>query len=435
MELYNQLTTRLNDLFVTQLAEASQWQNVVGQLDRISASPAGYTWGIQKKHDNLYMTRDSELDWKHSDLKVSPKVDLTTDSRRVYVLTYENSVAQIWSHPVDTPDGEWTKIRTPYGTRSLVATSDHLYAETDTGTFSCAGTCETANWTAPAPVRMSLTGTTTSYTAGGPVGSKPVPNFQQKAIGGLFASSSPKIKLTSASARYAYGVTSDLKAMVNINGDWKPIAGFGGRNITSVSGELDTTAIYATTSVGEVLRCKAPCDDPSDVEVLNTQGHAPDPMDTKQITASAASKQVWTISSAMTPLGNLFTKVDGTGTDILNAARPLEDQRDEVVRDLQDEYRRSQLNISVQDQLEGTADRIHAVRPRMTPDTDPRIARRQIDDSRLTKSLRVVQIALATLFLCLVIYLALPAWLAHGLAFVTVCTGILVAVSFSTVQR
>jgi hypothetical protein len=38
-------------------------------------------------------------------------------------------------------------------------------------------------------------------------------------------------------------VSQDLKAMVNINGDWQPIPGFAGRNITSVSGELDDIAL------------------------------------------------------------------------------------------------------------------------------------------------------------------------------------------------
>ncbi len=31
--------------------------------------------------------------------------------------------------------------------------------------------------------------------------------------------------------------------MVNVNGEWQPIPGFTGRNITSVSGEIDDIAL------------------------------------------------------------------------------------------------------------------------------------------------------------------------------------------------
>ena len=60
---------------------------------------------------------------------------------------------------------------------------------------------------------------------------------------------------------------------------------------------------------------------------------------------------------------------------------------------------------------------------------------RKIQDMDLSTSLRVVQIALATVVICLIIYLVLPGAWASGIAFVVVCTGVLMAVSFSTVQR
>ena len=60
---------------------------------------------------------------------------------------------------------------------------------------------------------------------------------------------------------------------------------------------------------------------------------------------------------------------------------------------------------------------------------------RKIQSMDLSSSLRVVQIALATVLVCLVVYLVLPGSWASGIAFVVVCTGVLLAVSFSTVQR
>ena len=60
---------------------------------------------------------------------------------------------------------------------------------------------------------------------------------------GVLLPSDTKVKLTSASGRRAYGVSQDLKAMVNVNGEWQPIPGLTGRNITSVSGEIDDIAL------------------------------------------------------------------------------------------------------------------------------------------------------------------------------------------------
>lgn len=85
--------------------------------------------------------------------------------------------------------------------------------------------------------------------------------------------------------------------------------------------------------------------------------------------------------------------------------------------------------------MDEATDRLHRGRPRLTPEVDPRITLRKIQSTDLGTSLRVVQIALATVFLCLVIFLVLPGSWAAGLSFVVVCTGILLAVSFSTVQR
>ena len=85
--------------------------------------------------------------------------------------------------------------------------------------------------------------------------------------------------------------------------------------------------------------------------------------------------------------------------------------------------------------MDEATDRLHRGRPRMTPELDPRITLRQIHTMDLGSSLRVVQIALATVFVCLIVYLVLPVSWAHGIAFVVACTGVLLAVSFSTAQR
>jgi hypothetical protein len=85
--------------------------------------------------------------------------------------------------------------------------------------------------------------------------------------------------------------------------------------------------------------------------------------------------------------------------------------------------------------MDEATDRLRRGRPRLTPEEDPRVAVRKVQAMDLGYSLRVVQIALATVLVCLVVFLVLPASWAGGIAFVVVCTGVLMAVSFSTVQR
>ena len=53
--------------------------------------------------------------------------------------------------------------------------------------------------------------------------------------------------------------------------------------------------------------------------------------------------------------------------------------------------------------MDSVADRLHQGRPRMTPEMDPRIGIRQLQTLDLGMSLRVVQIALATTLVCLVL--------------------------------
>lgn len=85
--------------------------------------------------------------------------------------------------------------------------------------------------------------------------------------------------------------------------------------------------------------------------------------------------------------------------------------------------------------MDEATDRLKRGRPRLTPEADPRIALRKLQTMDLGTSLRVLQIALATVLICLVLFVVLPGSWASGLSFVVMCAGVVLAVSFSTVQR
>lgn len=432
MELYGQLTSSLNQLFASQLTEAVQWRNVPGTMSRISSSPSGYTWGLNEQTLLFSCVEPCAGQWNLVPLEGQRIVDLTTDAQNVYVLTLDG---QVLSRPVNG-SGSWSAaVQAPMGATTLAATGDALWADTPRGPFQCALPCTTGNWVGVSKP-ATLTGTTTGFMMSGPQGGPLTGSASQRLLQ-MDWSVPPEstVKLTSASARRAYGVSGALQAKMYENGAWKDIPGFAGRQVTSVAGEMDDRAIYATSSQGEILRCGAPCAQPSDVQVLSTNGHGPQTTGIKQVSASPKSELLWQISSAPGDKGNLFTKAEGDFSTALASASLLDSQRDDIVRKLGVSYEEKRAKEQAGQRIEDTTDAVRNSRPRRDPEDDPRVMRRLVDQPPLAVSIRVVQIALGTVLICLILYLAIPAPWVHGMAFLTACAGTALAISFSAVQR
>lgn len=83
-----------------------------------------------------------------------------------------------------------------------------------------------------------------------------------------------------------------------------------------------------------MLRCKGSCEDPQDVQIINTSGHSPDPGEPKSLTINPASKNVWQISGSDTNLGNIWSRTDSGNYDLLGQTRDLDRQREDTVDDL-----------------------------------------------------------------------------------------------------
>ena len=432
MDLYTKLTSTINDVFTRQLASSVSWQEVPGELTRVSSSPGGYTWGLNALNRVYVCKEPCTGSWKET-TPPGNVLDLTTDSTKVYVLSDDGS-RSVYTKAIDG-SGEWSApVAAPSDSKTVVATSKDIFMDTDRGIFKCGSPCTLPSW-APAVVDgAKLEGNIGTFRmSGDPTGATLQGNPNQPFLTAIFIPS-VKVKATSASSRFAYGVDAGV-AKVYRNGVWHPIPGLSDFNVTSVSGEIDDTAIYATTFDGVVLRCAAPCGTKSDVSKVGTPGMSPDPDQIKQLSVNPRSNQVWMLSSTLhsgTGGAGIYNRKDEVPVDINTTVLPLDAKRNNVILDIGAAYSRADASAATGDQLLETQKKIHDARPRLPPSEDSRVIRRKIDFMDARKSILLLQIACATVFIVLLFLLVLPHPFSTMLSFIAGCFGAMLVVSFST---
>ena len=244
-----------------------------------------------------------------------------------------------------------------------------------------------------------------------------------------------QVKLTSASSRYAYGVDSYNKAQMYFNGDWRTIKGLEKYDVASVSGEIDSTAIYAIDTDARLLRCEAPCESVDDVKEIGTRGAAPNPDDIKQVSINPRSLQVWNLSQTSgsgTGGFGIFNRMDGVPSELQNTLNPLDHDRENAIVDIRAEYTRAINATTVGQEMAKTSTDIRNARPRMMPGEDPRILRRSLDFETARKPILLLQIACGIVFGILLVLFLLPSPFSTIVAFLVACLGGAVIISFST---
>lgn len=421
MELYAKFTSTLNDIFTTQLGGSVQWQDVPGELIKVSASSGGYTWGFNST--KCYVCKEPCTgSWTES-TPAGRILDITTDDTRVYVLSDTNGGRSIYSKAVNG-SGAWTTLSAPFDSNTVVATTKDIFVDTTRGVFKCGSPCTLPAWTPTVVDPVKLQGRLGRFQMTGDVNGNLKGNPKQPLLTADFRRS-VNVKPTSASARFAYGTESG-KAKVYRNGQWHDIPGLATYSIAAVSGEIDDTALYATTTDGQVLRCAAPCSEPSMVSKIGTPGIAPSAV-AKQVTINPQSNQVWLLSNS-----KIYNRKDEVPIDVNTQVRSIDSQRDSVLLDISGQYGRADAKAMVGDQLAKTQDMVHNARPRIDPLEDPRIVRRKIDFMDVRKSVFLLQIACATVFVILVILILLPQPFSGFVAFIAGCFGAMLVVSFST---
>ena len=435
MELYTKLTSTINDVFTTQLGGSVAWKEVPGQLIKVSSSPAGYTWGLNAQNYVYVCKEPCTGAWSQTTPPVSGKIlDITTDSSKVYVLASQSGGKVIYSTDIAGKSAWGSPVEAPADSNTVVATTKDIFMDTDRGIFKCKSPCTLPGWAPVMPESAKLEGNLGTFQMTGGTSGNLTGNPNQTILSAIFHPQSKSIKPTSASARFAYGVSPDNKAHVYQNGEWHLIPGFSNYAISSVAGEIDDTAIYATTTNGVVLRCGAPCASASDVTKIGTPGMIPS-SESKQVSVNPQSKQVWLLSST-TQSGaggsGIYNHADEVPIDINSTIVPLDQRRNNVLLDIDSEFKRAEAATVVGDAISKTHQSVHDARPRLLPEEDPRILRRKIDFMDARKSVLLLQIACATVFLVLLIILILPHPWSTMLSFVAGCFGAMLVVSFST---
>jgi len=213
------------------------------------------------------------------------------------------------------------------------------------------------------------------------------------------------------------------------------IPGFSQYAVSSVAGEIDDTAIYATTTTGIVLRCGTPCEKANDVTRIGTPGMAPSSSELKQISVNPQSKQVWMLSSTLLSGAGgsgIYNRKDEVPVDVNTTILPLDQGRNNVLIDVESNYKRADAIVKAGDALSLTQQKVRDARPRLSPEEDPRIIRRKIDYMDARKPILLLQIACATVFIVLLIILVLPHPWSTMLSFIAASFGVMLVVSFST---
>lgn len=433
MDVYTKLTSTINDIFATQLAGSVSWQVVPGELIKVSSSPAGYTWGLNATN-NIYVCKEPCTgSWTNTNPPSGKILDITTDQTRVYALV-DGTQRVVYSKSADG-SGSWSSpISAPADSKTLVATTKDIYMDTDRGVFKCGSPCSLPSWVPTVIESAHLTGNFGTFQMTGDTSGNLQGNPNKPILSTLFVPSATSVKPTSASARFAYGVDANNVGKIYRNGVWHTIPGLSEYSLTSVSGEIDDTAIYATTTNGVVLRCSAPCLSIENVSKVSTPGIAPDPTLPKQVSVNPQSKRVWLLSSALhagAGGSGIYNHKDEAPVDVNATIIPLDRNRNNVLLDIDSEYKRAEANTRVGAALDKTRQMVQDSRPRMSPEEDPRILRRKIDFMGAKKSIFLLQIACATVLVVLVLLIVLPHPFSTMLSFIVGCFGAMVVVSFS----
>lgn len=446
MDLYKQLTSTIDDIFKTQLSGSVDWRAVPGQMVKVSSSGAGYTWGLNAVNQIYYCVEPCSGAWKQKPISDSLKIlDITTDIQNAYVLIFDGKKHVVYSTSADG-SGQWsTPVQAPEDSTTIVATTNDVYVDSQRGAFKCKSPCSLPAWTPIVTQSLKLQGDWTRFPMVGPMDGKTKGKIttgdmkgklgQKVIVSSDFNPNAFQVRLTSASSRYAYGVDTDNKAQMYFNGDWRTIKGLEKYDVASVSGEIDSTAIYAIDTDARLLRCEAPCESVDDVKEIGTRGAAPNPDDIKQVSINPHSLQVWNLSQtsgAGTGGFGIFNRLDGVPTNIQNTLNPLDHDRDNAIVDINATYGRALKATEIGREIDKTTKEVKNARPRTLPQEDPRLLRRSLDFETARKPILLLQIACGTVFGILLILFLLPSPFSTIVAFLIACIGGAVIISFST---
>lgn len=317
---YDTATSGISNIVSTQLSSSLQWSNIPGALVKASSSAAGYVWGYNATNNIFVCQLPCTGNWVMIDStpwNVSSVLDIATDNTNVYVLLMTTGGQTVVYTAAANNASPWSMIPVPIPAKNIFSTATYLWAQDDSNNKQkCAKPCTTGNWV---------------------------------------ANPENKITITSASDSTLYGVDASgnaVKTDENLQSAWGPISGLSGISLKSVFGQSDSTALYGIDKTSKAYRCDGDCIDPKQTDPLDTGGYMP-----LNLAPDAQAKNIWMISSANYDKGNIFNRVDKPDyTSIMNNITPLDQERDKIVDNVEDEYNKQTQLMVVNKQVNTVVD-------------------------------------------------------------------------------
>jgi hypothetical protein len=280
---FQETTETIDNILSTQLAPHGSWNNIPGELVKVSSSQAGYAWGFNSSNELFRCALPCSGNWELVFIEgVSKIVDLTTDTSTVYVLTVKsNGVSGLMISPSTSTN--WNDISLPgAGCNSIFST--HSYVWTQDGSnrkWRCAKPCTTGNW---------------------------------------IASPDTSVKITSSNDSSLFGVSpagEGMKSDETLQTGWDAVTEMP--NVNSIVGGFDS--IYGLDTQSRLIQCQTGKCDPVD-----TSGYVP--------TNVTVGSDIWMTTASPGLKGNIFNKVANADYQtIMDRVTPLDKARDVSVAD------------------------------------------------------------------------------------------------------
>ena len=341
---YGTLTDNVVSFLNTNVGSFGDWQNTPGVLTFVQNSTGGYVWGIgdqgvpffcKQPCTGQWTPKNVAVDGTGNPITVTP-ISLQVDAASAYYLYTDSTGTTIlsvtpingsgsWSSVLTVDAGKATQTYTAMGvTNSLIWVSGKDKTTGDASNFTCTKPCSTNNW---------------------------VKNINVATPVQSFSSSGSKL----------YGVTFDPTLGKNIafsseetGSNLEQIAGMAGIAPQVISGQSDSTNILAVDSTNKLYGCTPPCQDPSNLYEIPTNGYPPT---TAQNSVSLANNQIWMVSGTSGTNGNIFQRLDmPDATTILSSVGAFDTQRDTIAQSLKNEYNTQTSELTAAKQINDAMD-------------------------------------------------------------------------------
>jgi hypothetical protein len=323
---YEKLTKTIDDTLTTQTSSSLSWKNLPGSLIKVMSSAGGYAWGFSEAGELYNCTMPCNGDWKKVDLskyQLMRVYDFALDTVNVYALAIDNKGKEVLLICSVSNKGDWNIIPINTGDRSyqrMFSTHTYIWLDSDGGAgfkYKCAKPCTTGNW-----IQIPKDG----------------------------------IRITSSSETALYGVDSSgnpVKTDENISTGWSTIKAFANKSKwLGITGQEGNAGTYGVDTNHKVYNCEGSCETPDDMKPVNTKGFVP-----SYLSYDPESKYLWMTTSKNGEKGNIFSRLDKADySSILNSIDPIDNKRDDIVKDVSKEYEVQTKSLTMNKQLQVVVD-------------------------------------------------------------------------------